>query len=91
MPQLIADCKICQGPVYDIEGQATCPKCGTSLNSVYVDLAWEAYIEAVRKWKAIRNQHYAAMDEAQKAYNAYRALRWPVEDEATGKQSRGRP
>jgi hypothetical protein len=42
-----------------------------------IDLAYEAYIEAERRWNAIGVRYYAAMKETQKAYNAYRVLRFP--------------
>ncbi len=31
MPRLLADCLSCGSPIYDIEGQTKCPKCGAVL------------------------------------------------------------
>jgi len=38
MPRLIADCPLCGGPVYDIEGQKDCPSCKAELPEWFADV-----------------------------------------------------
>ena len=38
MPKLIADCPLCGGPVYDIEGQKDCPSCKAELPEWFADV-----------------------------------------------------
>ena len=46
MPMLLADCPSCGSPIYDIEGQTKCPKCGTDIPEWFKDVIPERALPA---------------------------------------------
>ena len=84
MPRLIADCPLCGGPVYDIEGQKNCASCKAELPKWFADVEPEyaprmentqiAYTEADKKAVRILRAAYMESTASDLLYNARQYL-----------------